>query len=493
MREGVLRLGDVASVVRGVTYVKSESSHQPSDGLVPILRATNIGQALDFDDLVYVPADCVAEEQYLQEGDIVLAASSGSARVVGKAAPLTHRWKGAFGAFCFAIRPKADVVEPAFIGSFLQTAEYRQEASRLAAGVNINNLKRAHLEDIELPAFPLPEQRRIVAAIESYLTRLDASVAGLERVQRNLKRYRASVLKAAVEGRLVTTEAELARAEGRAYEPASVLLERILAERRKRWQEAGGKGKYKEPVAPDTSGLQELPEGWCWATLGQLTTLVTSGSRGWAEHYSSSGPLFIRAQDIKTDLLRVSSVAHVVPPPGAEGRRTAVESGDVLVTITGANVTKTARVPEGLGEAYVSQHVGLCRPVHTKLSPYLYWWVVAPAGARGALEELAYGAGKPGLALDHLRTLHVALPPVAEQVRISAELDRFLSIGTAQEGLLPIALRRIARLRQSILKWAFEGKLVDQDPDDEPASVLLERIRAERGAAEPKARSRRAL
>ena len=95
-------------------------------------------------------------------------------------------------------------------------------------------------------------------------------MATLERVQRNLKRYRASVLKAAVEGRLVPTEAELARAEGRDYEPASVLLERILAERRRRWQEAGGRGKYQEPVAPDTTDLPELPEGWCWATMDQV-------------------------------------------------------------------------------------------------------------------------------------------------------------------------------------------------------------------------------
>ena len=96
---------------------------------------------------------------------------------------------------------------------------------------------------------PLREQQRIVEAIESYFTRLDDAVATLERVQRNLKRYRASVLKAAVEGRLVPTEAALAEQEGRDYEPASVLLERILTERRRRWAESGKKGKYQEPSA----------------------------------------------------------------------------------------------------------------------------------------------------------------------------------------------------------------------------------------------------
>ena len=131
-----------------------------------------------------------------------------------------------------------------------------------------------------VPSLRPTEQRRIVEAIESYFTRLDDAVATLERVQRNLKRYRASVLKAAVEGRLVPTEAELARAEGRDYEPASALLERILAERRRRWHEAGGRGKYQEPVAPDTTDLPELPEGWCWASVDgcRRCSLATAGS-----------------------------------------------------------------------------------------------------------------------------------------------------------------------------------------------------------------------
>ena len=121
---------------------------------------------------------------------------------------------------------------------------------------------------------PIPEQRRIVAEIEKQFTRVDASVAALRRTQANLKRYRASVLRAACSGELVPTEAELARAEGREYEPADVLLERILAERRARWEsQEKRRGKYKDPAAPDTSDLPTLPEGWVWATLPQLGEL----------------------------------------------------------------------------------------------------------------------------------------------------------------------------------------------------------------------------
>ena len=149
-----------------------------------------------------------------------------------------------------------------------------------------------HLEELKIPLFPLAEQHRIVDAIESYFTRLDAAVATLERVQRNLTRYRASVLKAAVEGRLVPTEAELARAEDRDYEPASVLLERILVERRRRWEEAElakmtakgktpkddkWKAKYKEPDEPDIGDLPVLPQGWSWVTLDQLLYRIEAG------------------------------------------------------------------------------------------------------------------------------------------------------------------------------------------------------------------------
>ena len=167
---------------------------------------------------------------------------------------------------------------------------------------------------------PLSEQHRIVAEIERQFSLLDAGVANLKRVQANLKRYRAAVLQAACTGQLVPTEAETAQAEDRPYEPAAVLLTRILAERRARWEaeqlakmEAQGKlplsgawrAKYQEPAAPDISRLPELPEGWTWTTVEQAASpepaSITDGPFGSnlkTEHYTATGPRVIRLQNI---------------------------------------------------------------------------------------------------------------------------------------------------------------------------------------------------
>ena len=102
-------LGDVLRIIRGVSYNKSQASSVQSEDRIPIIRATNIERELDFNDFVFVPKTCVSEEQLLQRGDIVIAASSGSRNVVGKAAQLRHKWTGSFGAFCMGLRVRPEI------------------------------------------------------------------------------------------------------------------------------------------------------------------------------------------------------------------------------------------------------------------------------------------------------------------------------------------------------------------------------------------------
>jgi type I restriction enzyme S subunit len=178
----------------------------------------------------------------------------------------------------------------------------------------------------------------------------------------------------------------------------------------------------------------------------------------------------VRAQNIKHDCLELDDVAFVSLPDKAEGLRTRVQQGDLLITITGANVTKAALVKDELGTAFVSQHVALCRPTTEILPDYLYWFIVAEAAGRKQLTEMAYGAGKPGLNLENIRSVQVPLPSLSEQQEIVELIQSKLSEADQLDQTLATALQQAEALRQSILKKAFCGQLVNQDKNDEPAT-----------------------
>ena len=199
------------------------------------------------------------------------------------------KYDGEVASTGFCVLNPANDADYRFIFYFVLNDEFIDKLNPLQRGTSYPAVRDGDVLSQEVPLPPLAEQHRIVAEIETQFTRLDASVAALRRARANLKRYRASVLKAACEGRLVPTEAELARSEGRDYEPAGVLLERILSERRARWESPEKpRGKYKEPSAPDASDLPELPDGWVWAAVNQVAS-VESGQtpKGLAEVVSS--------------------------------------------------------------------------------------------------------------------------------------------------------------------------------------------------------------
>jgi type I restriction enzyme S subunit len=160
------RVADLAEQVRGVSYGKEDASTTPRAGYLPVLRAGNItDDGLTFDDLVFVPAERVSDKQKIRKNDIVIAASSGSLDVVGKAARALEDYAAGFGAFCKVLRPRRNI-DPAYFAHFFRTRKYRQTVSALAAGVNINNLRNKHLDDMQIPLPPLPEQRRIAEILD---------------------------------------------------------------------------------------------------------------------------------------------------------------------------------------------------------------------------------------------------------------------------------------------------------------------------------------
>jgi type I restriction enzyme S subunit len=319
-----------------------------------------------------------------------------------------------------------------------------------------------------------------VAEIERHLTRIDAAVAALKRVQANLKRYRASLLKAACEGRLVPTEAGLARAAGREYEHASVLLERILKERRAKWAAVGRKGKYKEPLPPDFTTLPPLPEGWVWATVEQLAWRIQYGTSAKANSDSDGVPV-LRMGNIQEGKLDYSDLKYL-PSHHPDLPPTLLDDGDLLFNRTNSAelVGKTAVFYGNHNRVSFASYLIRVSFLEEYLPKYVSSFINSDHGRRYMRAVQSQQVGQANVNGTKLAQMPVPLPPATEQHRIVAEVERRLSVVQAAERAVETNLRRADRLRQAVLKRAFEGKLVAQDPSDEPASVLLERIRAER-------------
>jgi type I restriction enzyme S subunit len=354
------------------------------------------------------------------------------------------------------------------------------------------------------------EQTRTLAILEPALAKIDEAQESLERVRKNLERYRASVLKAACEGRLVPNEADLARREGRDYEPASKLLSRILVARRKAWETSqleayqkkgkippkDWKSRYLEPKAPDTSDLPGLPEGWCWATIDQLCSRITSGSRDWSPYYGTGPGVFVMAQNVRMGRFDLWSTQLVNPPKDNRDRdRSLIQKDDLLVTIVGAKTGDVCRVDVELEEHFVCQSVALLRPVRACAAKYMEAFLCSESGGQAHFRKFTYGQGRPHLGFDQLQAVIVPLPPAREQEVIIEKIEEIVSSLSKVQGTAVNELERCHTLRQSLLKHAFSGKLVPQDPRDEPAAVLLERIRAQRKeqAAAVKALTSRAM
>ena len=319
------------------------------------------------------------------------------------------------------------------------------------------NISQTILRELMVPVPPIDLQIETVAEIEKQFSRLDEAVANLQRVKANLKRYKASVLKAAVEGRLVETEASIAQREGRSYETGEQLLQRILEERRAQW---AGKGKYKEPELPVLDGLNSLPEGWVYATTEQMCEQIASGSTPSPDAmFSGAGDVpFLKVYNLTFDgsldfTLKPTYVADTTHQ-GLLARSRSIP-GDVLMNIVGPPLGKVSIVPSTFPEWNINQAIVTFRTLPGLVNRLLAHWLLAqPVLSR--LERTAKAtAGQHNLQVSTCRKLPIPIPPLAEQARIVAEVDRHLSIICEVEAEVDANLKRSQALRQVTLQRAF--------------------------------------
>lgn len=354
----------------------------------------------------------------------------------------------------------------------------------------------------ETAPFPLPsktEQARIVEKIEELLSDLDAGVAELKAAQKKLGQYRQSLLKAAVEGAL-TAEWRAARKVGAGDtvpETGAALLERILTERRARWEAKqlakfaeqrktppkDWREKYPEPVQPDTSDLPELPEGWVWATLdmlGEIASGVAKGTKRDADVPVREVP-YLRVANVQRGFLDLSEVKTILATE-RDIAELELQAGDVLFN-EGGDRDKLGRgwvwrneVPNCIHQ----NHVFRMRPYLADVLPELISHHGNTFGKTWFQNAGKQTTNLASINMTMLRIFPVPLGPAAEQREVLTQLESQIESLNRQEQAVELGLKQSAVQRKNILKAAFSGQLVPQDPNDEPASVLLERIRAER-------------
>ncbi|MCX7044089.1 MAG: restriction endonuclease subunit S [Candidatus Sumerlaeota bacterium] len=362
-----------------------------------------------------------------------------------------------------ALSPR-DGIESRYILYMMRCFE--SHLASLGQGTTFQAISGKTLRDFPVIYAPLEDQRRIVARIEELFSDLDAGVAALKRAQANLKRYRAAVLKAAVEGKLT----EQWRKDNPPRETAAQLLARILAERRRKWEAAqlakytaagktppkDWKAKYKTPAPPDTSCLPSLPDGWIWVSIAQIgeTTTGSTPPKQNPEFFGGNIPFF-KPTDLDAgynvrefrDSLTESGMEHgrILPPLS------------ILVTCIGATIGKTglARV-----RCATNQQINALTVVADLISPEFTYWLFASPFGQSQIISNASATTLPILNKSRFEALSFPLPPVEEQRQIVSEIEWRLSIVEKLEVVVSVSFQRASHLRHSILRYAFDDRLV---------------------------------
>jgi type I restriction enzyme S subunit len=464
-------LGQLGSWVGGGTPSRSIAAYW-TNGSIPWVSPKDMKAAIitDTQDHITQAAVTGSATKYVPVGSVLMVVRSGILRHTFPVA--VNADQVTVNQDLRALIPAAGI-NPRYVAHYLHGIQ-RQVLDRCSKdGTTVQSIEVSALERVRVPVAPTTEQRRIVARIDELFAEIDEGEAALERARQSLDTWRRALLKAAVTGELTRDW----RKANRPAETGADLHARIRAKREASALQRSRSSRQHPRERFKNDSLTALPDGWAWATLGDLSSLITSGSRGWKQYYSDNGSIFIRAQNLKTDQLELDDVAYVELPSTIEGIRTRVSLHDILITITGANVTRSAQVDLDFAEAYVNQHVGLVRLTDPSLSDFVFLVVICPSHGRKQLKAAAYGAGKPGLNLEDLASVMVPLPPLEEQCVIMRRFREAVSEAENALALMESARDEAGTLRQAVLKAAFEGRLVPQDSMGEPASELLARLR----------------
>ena len=486
-----VRLGEVASVVRGITFPAGSKEFSKNSTNVCCLRTSNVQSTLRWDDVYYVPREYVKrDDQLVQVGDILMSMAN-SYELVGKVAMASAVPEAtAFGAFLSAVRPTALTKAPYLfhlLRSHAVQAALREGSSQTT---NIANISVARLSDIVVPLAPVGEQQRIANKLDTVLARMDACRDRLARVAPLLKRFRQSVLAAATSGTL--TE------EWRAENPAEAGTAELEVQRR----EVSRHGSLRvrgDAARVSRELLYELPKSWAWVVNHRLASddgnAICAGPFGTIFKASD-----FRSQGVPIIFLRhVGAGSYLMHKPGFMDRQVwdkhhkpySVYGGELLVTKLGDPPGTACIYPGDMGVAMVTPDV-MKMSVDDVVadSRYLMHFFNGPA-SKEIVEAMCFGVTRLRIDLSLFKTFPIPMPPRAEQTEVVRRVEALFAFADRLEARLRRAQTAVDRLTPSLLAKAFRGELVPQDPADEPAAELLKRLAAQREAAPTRPRRQR--
>lgn len=478
----VARMRDVAEVRLG--RQRSPKNHRGSH-MRPYLRAANVTwDGLDLSDIKEMNfTDEEAARYRLEPGDVLVNEASGSATEVGKPA----RWNGEITDCCFQntlIRVRArDGVEPRFLEHRIRYEALRGGFARGSRGVGIHHLSATTLADWPIAVPDLDEQRRIVERLDEALSRLEAGAASLATAQRRLRRLSDAVLEAAIRGHLVPSTPS--------DESAGALLDRVLEKRREAWEQqararaeregrtlpAGWQERYPWPEEPRTKP-RELPQSWVWASLGQLTSGERQSAYGVLKpgEHVNDGVAFVRVGDLRAGTVGVDNLKRIAPEAAAGYPRTTLRGGELLISLVGT-IGRSALVPHALAGANCARAIAMVT-LSDSIDPRFVRFAIAAPSSQIALVNQAHEVARKTLNLEDLRQFPIPLPPLEEQRRIVAEVERRTTFVDAAERTVNAAPSKANTLRRALLHAAFTGRLVPPQDLDAKRSLVPHRIPA---------------
>ncbi|SRR5579883_287731 len=454
---------------------------------IPFISVKDIRNGkIYFDDCKYISLEeheILCQRCKPELGDLLITKSG----TIGRCAVVDTKTPFSLFVSVALLKPASNEISASFISlafqSWFQTINVQNDVT----GSTIKNFHLIDFRRLTLPLPPFNEQKRIVAAIESLRNRSQNARSALAAIPELCDKFRQSVLAAAFRGDLTADWRE----QNPDVEPASVLLERIRQERRQRWEEAEiqklqlegkairdsrWKDRYEEPETPNDSYLSELPQNWRWINIDNLAFVVRGASprpAGNPKYFGGEVPWITVSEITKDENIYLESTSSFVTEEGKQKSRF-IEEGTFLLTNSGATlgVPKITKVSGCINDGSVALLF-----LGEELKIYLYYFLTSLTQSLRAINQ---GAAQPNLNTTIVRNIMVPLPPLEEQQAVVKQIQTQLSTIGSVESCVLNDLHKIDYLNCSILAKAFRGELVEQDPNDEPASVLLERIRAER-------------